>query len=267
MSGQTPCPASPQLLAPEAWTSIDFISDLHLDQAHPLTQQAFVDYLAHTPASAVMILGDLFEVWVGDDGRQLPFEAACTAAMAQAGQRLWLGLMVGNRDFLIGPEMLAACHAHALPDPLLLEAFGQRHVVTHGDAWCLSDTEYLAFRGMVRQDAWQQAFLAKPLAERLVTARGIRQQSEARKMAHEPQMWADVDAAHASEFLRQGDSLSLIHGHTHRPGSEPFGPAGATRHVLSDWDLDQAAPRAEVLRLSPAGLERLSLAQACSPRP
>ena len=267
MSGQTPCPASPQLLAPEAWTSIDFISDLHLDQAHPLTQQAFVDYLAHTPASAVMILGDLFEVWVGDDGRQLPFEAACTAAMAQAGQRLWLGLMVGNRDFLIGPEMLAACHAHALPDPLLLEAFGQRHVVTHGDAWCLSDTEYLAFRGMVRQDAWQQAFLAKPLAERLVTARGIRQQSEARKMAHEPQMWADVDAAHASEFLRQGDSLSLIHGHTHRPGSEPFGPAGATRDVLSDWDLDQAAPRAEVLRLSPAGLERLSLAQACSPRP
>jgi UDP-2,3-diacylglucosamine hydrolase len=226
---------------------------------------AWQDYMARTPADAVLILGDLFELWVGDDMRNEPFEALCTDTLRAAGQRLWLGLMVGNRDFLLGQDLLAACQGHALPDPLLLEAFGQRHVLTHGDAWCLSDTDYLAFRAMVRNPAWQSQFLKANLPQRLATARGIRAQSQARKEAPTMETWSDVDASIAAGHLHDAQSLSLIHGHTHQPGSQPFALPGAERHVLSDWDLDQVPQRAEVLRLSGHGLTRLSLAQACKP--
>lgn len=228
---------------------------------------AWQHYMAHTPADAVLILGDLFEMWVGDDMRNEPFEALCTHTLHEAGQRLWLGLMVGNRDFLVGQELLAACKGHALQDPILLEAFAQRHVLTHGDAWCLGDTQYLAFRQMVRNPAWQNQFLQAPLPQRLSTARGIRAQSQARKHAPTMETWADVDVDMAAAHLREAGSLSLIHGHTHKPATEPFGPPGATRHVLSDWDMDQAPERAEVMRLSAQGLMRLSLNKACAPLP
>lgn len=278
MNGQNPCPADSathlntpptwrcdRLRAPSDWQHIDFISDLHLDESRPLTTAAWQHYMANTTADAVLILGDLFELWVGDDMRREPFEAQCAQVLRDAGQRLWLGLMVGNRDFLLGQDLLNDCSAHALADPILLEAFGQGHVLTHGDAWCLSDIDYLAFRQMVRNPTWQGQFLQASLPQRLATARGIRAQSQARKEAPTMETWADVDPGMAAQHLREASSLSLIHGHTHRPGSEPFALPGAMRHVLSDWDLDQAPFRAEVLRLSRQGLLRLSMVQACEP--
>jgi len=147
---------------------------------------AWQRYMAHTPADAVLILGDLFEMWVGDDMRSEPFEALCTQTLRQAGQRLWLGVMVGNRDFLVGQELLAACQGHALPDPLLLDAFGQRHVLTHGDAWCLSDTDYMAFRQMVRNPTWQQQFLQASLHQRLAFERKARPEKTPRPWRWRP---------------------------------------------------------------------------------
>jgi UDP-2,3-diacylglucosamine hydrolase len=279
LSGQPTCPAevtnapSPdtppswrcaRFEAPTTWQCIDFISDLHLDAGHPRTQAALLEYLAGTPASALLILGDLFEAWVGDDMRHQAFEASCTAALAEAGQRLWLGIMAGNRDFLMGPELVQACHAHALSDPMVLTAFGSSHLLTHGDAWCLADTDYLTFRQQVRSQSWQQDFLARPLDERLHIARGLREGSEERKQHQPPVTWADVDPSHAAQWLQATGTRSLIHGHTHRPASQPFALPDAQRHVLSDWDLDGATPRAEVLRLSQQGVRRLSLVQAMS---
>jgi UDP-2,3-diacylglucosamine hydrolase len=243
--------------APTSWRQIDFISDLHLDVQHPRTTQAFKDYLASTTADAVIILGDLFEAWVGDDMRSLPFEAGMVEAMALTGQRLWLGIMVGNRDFLMGSALMAACHARLLHDPFVLSAFGKRHLLTHGDAWCLADHDYQQFRAMVRQDAWQQAFLAKPLAARLDIARQMREASEARKAKGQSETWADVDEPCAIEHLSRLRCEQLIHGHTHRPGSVGMGADGATRHVLSDWDLDSTPGRAEVFELTAEGTRRV----------
>ena len=266
MSGQPSCPPASGLAdisAPPSWRCIDFISDLHLHEGLPRTFEAFEAYLAGTPADAVFILGDLFEAWVGDDMRHQPFEARCTQALARAGQRLALFLMVGNRDFLLGQAMAQACHARLVADPALLHAFGSRHLLTHGDAWCLDDTEYLAFRRQVRSPAWQEDFLAQPLPSRLRTAQALREASEARKDTLPVDAWADVDEAHAGEHLTLADAHSLVHGHTHRPGSGAFGRPGGQRHVLSDWDLDHpAAPRAEVLRLIARGFQRLPPAQA-----
>lgn len=259
MAGKPLLPAVDHLEAPPSWRCIDFISDLHLHEGLPRTTEALAHYLRHTPADAVLMLGDIFEVWVGDDMRSQPYEAACTALFAEAGRRLYLGMMVGNRDFLLGPEMIEACLAHPLGDPTLLHAFGQRTLLLHGDELCLADTAYLRFRAQVRNPAWQQAFLAAPLPARLDQARQMREASQAHQQAMPPQDWADVDEATATEWMMAAGATTLVHGHTHHPADQRFGPAGATRHVLSDWDLDHGHPRAEVLRLSEQGFERLSL--------
>lgn len=248
------------LKAPASWQCIEFISDLHLHEGLPRTFEAFASYLSTTQADAIFILGDLFEAWVGDDMRQQPFEASCTRVLAQAGQHRYLGIMVGNRDFLLHADMMQACHAHALPDPMVLEAFGQRHLLTHGDAWCLNDAPYQAFRSKIRHPDWIAQFLSQPLDARLGVARQMRTDSKAehRGMAY----LADVDKATAQQAMQQWGCSTLIHGHTHRPGSELFTDSGGWRHVLSDWNLDDPdtqTDRAQVLRLSPEGFHRVDL--------
>ena len=216
-------------------------------------------YLRTTPADAVFILGDLFEVWIGDDTRSQSFEQACVQALRDAAGHRHLAFMAGNRDFLVGPAMCSDAMLHHLHDPTVLQAFGQCWLLTHGDALCLDDIDYQAFRRLVRSDAWQQAFLAKPLDERAHLARAIRQESQSRKDAATSSMvWADVDSTAALAWLEAAGCPQMIHGHTHRPGVTALGP-GQARHVLSDWDFDHGSARADALRLDAKGLCRVDL--------
>ena len=247
------------MLAPAAWRAIDFISDLHLAEDTPRTFEAWAHYLRHTSADAVFILGDLFEVWVGDDARLDGFEARCAAVLVDAAARRTVGFMVGNRDFLLGPAMLEACGVLALADPTVFSAFGERVLLTHGDEMCIADIAYQQFRGVVRGASWQRDFLARPLAERRATARAMRAESERRKMGSGP--WFDVDRATALAAMGDAAAPTLVHGHTHRPGNESLAP-GMSRLVLSDWDLDHEPARAEVLRWQAKGFTRVAPAMA-----
>ena len=251
------------ITAPSHWRGIDLISDLHLAADHPRTFEAFEAHLRHTSADAVFILGDLFDLWVGDDARHGAFESRCAAVLTEASSRITLAFMAGNRDFLVGSEMLDACRVTALADPTVLLAFGQRLLLTHGDAWCLADVDYQQFRKQVRGPAFQQQFRARSLAQRLVHAQAIRAQSEHHKRDNAVGDWADVDFPTAVHALRQAGAQVLVHGHTHKPGCGLLAP-GYTREVLSDWDLDDPGrpPRAEVLRCSSHGLQRLPPATA-----
>ena len=249
-----PLPAFFEIGALSHWRAVDFISDLHLCDSMPRTFDAWAGHMASTPADAVFILGDLFEVWVGDDVRSRPFERRCLEVLAQAATRVQLAFMAGNRDFLLGAAMLRDCGAMGLPDPSVLTAWGQRMLLSHGDALCIDDLPYQAFRREVRSPAWQTAFLARPLDERLQAAAQMRRASQARQR-FDGDRDADVDTGHAVQWMHAGGAAELVHGHTHRPGSNALAP-GFKRHVLSDWDLDHA-DRAEVLRLSRDGLDRL----------
>ena len=248
--------AGPVLQAPAHWAAVDFISDLHLHGGEPATFEAWQRYMGSTSADAVFILGDLFEVWVGDDAVTAPasFETRCAEVIHAASQRMTVFVMHGNRDFLMGPALMARCGATLLDDPTILE-FGentgarQRWLLTHGDALCLADTAYMQFRAQVRSEAWQTAFLGRPLPERQAIARELRAQSEARKRASTPQDYADVDTAAASDWLRAARATTMIHGHTHKPADHELS-SGLRRVVLSDWDADARPPRGEVLRLN-----------------
>lgn len=247
-----------EVRAPSSWTAIDFISDLHLSPATPRTFEAWREHVLRTPADAVFILGDLFEAWIGDDARHSGFEADCAEVLADAASRRNVAFMVGNRDFLVGAQLLQACGVMALADPTVLIAFGERVLLSHGDELCIADVDYQRFRTEVRGDAWQAAFLGQPLPQRREQARRIREESDRRKREQAPGEWFDVDAATAVRWMHEAGTPTLIHGHTHRPGTEPLAP-GFTRHVLSDWDVDdRLAPRAEVLRWRGGSLSRVA---------
>lgn len=237
-----------ELIAPPRWTCVDFISDLHLQASDALTFEVWRQYMRHTAADAVFILGDLFEVWVGDDvlSMEAGFERQCADILREAATRMDVYIMHGNRDFLMGPSLMTASGCNLLDDPCVLSFADQRWVLIHGDAQCLDDTDYMQFRATVRSPAWQTAFLTKPLTERIAIARSIRAESEARKRGDS--VYADVDFQAATDLLKDANARYLVHGHTHRPAKHALF-ADRERLVLSDWDLCAQTPRAEVLRL------------------
>ena len=255
----------PCVQAPSNWQRVDFISDLHLDERESSTFEAWVHYMDHTPADALFILGDLFEVWVGDDNTD-SFAAQCIAVLQRTAQRMPLYFMCGNRDFLVGTALLKATGMQGLQDPCVLALDEQRFLLSHGDSLCLDDVDYMAFRAQVRHPTWQQAFLAKPLSERQAFARNLRIQSETRKQTHTD--YADVDTHAARAWLQTAACETLIHGHTHRPAEHDLGDH-CQRWVLSDWHADSTPPRLEVLSWlrdkahgPTRGLDRLPLRKA-----
>ncbi len=244
------------LTAPAQWQQVDLLSDLHLGPDTPGTLARLERHLVETPAQAVLLLGDIFEVWVGDDARHEPFEASVVRLLREAARRRDLFFMPGNRDFLVGPELLAEAGMTALPDPTVLAAFGQRWLLVHGDAQCLADATYQAFRRQVRSPEWQAQVLSQPLEARQALGRQMREGSRAAQAAQ--LMATDLDAEACRALLQEAGATTVIHGHTHRPAEHDLGH-GLRRVVLSDWDLDATPPRGDVIRLSASGLHRLPL--------
>jgi UDP-2,3-diacylglucosamine hydrolase len=258
--GQTQAPtAFPVLGAGAHWGCVDLLSDLHLHPDDPDTFAVWRRHLQSTTADAVFLLGDVFEAWVGDDAIDTPgFAADCARVLREASARRPLFFLHGNRDFLVGDALARACGFTLMADPTVLALGARRWLLTHGDALCLSDTDYLAFRAQVRTPEWQLAFLSRPLPEREALARQMREASE---MHHRTAGYvSDVDTAMACEWLDSAGAPVMIHGHTHRPGQHDLG-WGRLRIVLSDWDARATPPRLQVLRLTASGeTERLDLA-------
>jgi UDP-2,3-diacylglucosamine hydrolase len=238
---------------------VEFISDLHLQAAAPATFEAWRRYMAQVRADALFILGDLFEAWVGDDAAQEAgaFEATCAAILRDTAQRLPLFFLVGNRDFLVGTALAGATGMTLLEDPAVFTFGERRWLLSHGDALCIDDHEYLAFRQQVRNPLWQQQFLAQPLATRQAIARGMRKESEQLKQSGRE--YPDVDTATALQWLEAADARVLVHGHTHRPRDHELDPTHR-RVVLSDWDAEAVPPRLEALRITREGeVQRIGL--------
>ena len=180
-------------------------------------------------------------------------------ALSEAGVPVYL--MRGNRDFLYGPRMAERCGATLLPDPCVVDLHGTPTLLMHGDLLCTDDTAYQAFRRQVRDPAWQQNFLAQPLAARQAFA------AQARAASREHQQGAsesimDVTPAAVAETMARFGVSRLIHGHTHRPAMHALlvDERPAQRIVLGDW-YDQGS----LLRVSPDGLVLETLAVPESP--
>jgi len=215
-----------------------FISDLHLDPARPdITTQAleFLDTETRG-AEALYILGDLFEAWVGDDDPEPEKRRVIDALRRLSDEGLACFFMHGNRDFLVGEGFATASGCTLLEDPTVIELYGTRVLLMHGDTLCTDDREYQAFRAMVRNPAWQQGMLARPLSERRALARQLRETSAA-NMAGKSMEIMDVNQGAVEAVMQEHGIYTLLHGHTHRPAVHHFEIDGheATRIVLGDW--------------------------------
>lgn len=235
-----------------------FISDLHLAAERPDTSASFFAFLEGEArrASALYVLGDLFEYWLGDDelgardGDPLAREvAAGFRALAAAGTRV--GIMHGNRDFLLAGQFAEASGATLIPDPTVLDAPGGRVLLMHGDTLCTDDLDYMNWRQLARSAAWQGEFLAKPLQARRETIRGLRERSR-QVIAAKPAEIMDVNAGAVRDAFRRHGVRRMIHGHTHRMARHDLDVDGTRceRWVLPDWYgrggylvLDEAGPR------------------------
>lgn len=215
------------------------ISDLHLCPTRPHINQLFERFVQDIApgAEALYILGDFFEYWAGDDDLADAFHVWVTsllAALANKGVHIYI--MHGNRDFLMGPPFMQAAHASFITDPALIDLYGTSTLLMHGDTLCTDDVEYQKFRLMVRAPQYQQAVLAKPLAERKAMIEALRKKSEEEK-AYKSEAIMDVNADAVAQALRAHHYPRLIHGHTHRPGRHAHEVDGklCERWVLPDW--------------------------------
>lgn len=215
-----------------------FISDLHLDPQRPDTTRLLLEFLATRARTAaeVYILGDLFEAWVGDDddsplGLQV---IAALRACVDAGTPI--RVMHGNRDFLLGETFARQSGCGLLTDPAVLDLYGVPTLLMHGDLLCTDDSDYAAFRRQVRSRDWQQAFLARPAAERRRLAMQMRDASRS-EMQRKPDSFMDVNSGVVIRLMTAHRVLRLIHGHTHRPAVHDITIRGqpAQRWVLGDW--------------------------------
>lgn len=238
-----------------------FLSDLHLAAARPATTAAFLAW-ARGPArdaSAVYLLGDLFDQWIGDEGvAELAVAPVCSALadLARAGVPVFV--VRGNRDFLLGERFARAAGATLLGERTVVDAGGVPTLVLHGDELCTGDARYQRYRAWNRDPARQRKFLALPWIVRRAVAAWMRRVSRRENRTKPVEIMDVAPDAVVDAFLAAGVDR-MIHGHTHRPASHVHDVEGRPRerHVLADWH-----DRATWLEVDAGGVRRRELAPA-----
>jgi UDP-2,3-diacylglucosamine hydrolase len=216
-----------------------FISDLHLSAERPDIAQCFFDFMKNEApkAEALYILGDLFEVWIGDDNTT-DFSTAVANAIASVGQVIPVYFIHGNRDFAIGKKYAKKCHMQLLPEQYVIDLYGRKTLISHGDELCTRDLAYMKFRKKARGWWWPKLMLSLPLALRKRIANKGRETSKNNQMSLSAEIM-DVTQSEVEQAMRTFDVTLFIHGHTHRPNVHEFCLANTTtkvkRIVLGDW--------------------------------
>jgi len=215
-----------------------FASDTHLSAHRPAAVAAFVEFLAGPVrrADRLYLLGDVFDLWLGDDDDRAPHPEVEAALADAVSAGVPVDLMRGNHDFLLGDAFAKRTGCRLIDEPHVIDAMDERTILLHGDTLCTRDVEYQAFRGHARDPANQRAFLARPMEERAQEAAKIRATSDSRTRL-KPEDIMDVTDDEVARVLSECGATRMIHGHTHRPGVHEIdleaGPA--TRIVLGDW--------------------------------
>ncbi|WP_395498618.1 UDP-2,3-diacylglucosamine diphosphatase [Rickettsiella endosymbiont of Litargus connexus] len=220
-----------------------FISDLHLSSDQPAITQLFLNFLQYQAkqAEALYILGDLFEIWVGDDNLSTYNQSIIAALAELTASGIATYFMPGNRDFLIGKRFIQQTGCRYLTDPTMIDLYGNPTLLTHGDSWCTLDKHYQRYRRWSRNPFWQFLFLHLPLVWRQKIANFLRNQEHSTASTDATKY--DVTLPDMLACLKHySGTQQIIHGHTHLPSIQLIKIADDTwikRFVLSDWTSKQ----------------------------
>ncbi len=238
-----------------------FISDLHLDGSRPGITTQFLEFLRADArsAQALYILGDLFEMWIGDDDPDADKRRIQLALSELTSSGVPCYVMHGNRDFLLGKQFLAATGCRLLTDPIVESLQGRRTLLLHGDLLCTDDHHYQRLRRIMRNPLLQWIMRRLPLKRRLALAAKLRAGSQAHidnTMSSTMAQIMDVNQDAVVQAFAEHRVDLMIHGHTHRPAIHTINANGqpAKRIVLGDW-----YTQGSVLRWDENGYELLSL--------
>lgn len=216
-----------------------FISDLHLSPKHPEITAAFTQFIREeaSKADALYVLGDLFDFWIGDDDPTSFAQQIKSEFRQLTEQGVKCYFTKGNRDFLLGKKFAQETGGQLLPDESVIDLYGVKAVILHGDTLCTNDTRYLAFRKKVHQPWLQRLFALLPFRIRQRVVGKI--QSDIRdEKQHKSMMIMDVTPSEVLRVMQYHNVDLMIHGHTHRPAIHTI-PTGPNTHknriVLGDW--------------------------------
>lgn len=215
-----------------------FIADLHLHPQHPATLALFMAFLKGKARELekLYILGDLFEVWLGDDDDEPAYQEVLNQLTRLSSSGTAIKVLQGNRDFLLGKVFSERTGCELLPESSVIDVYGTPTLIMHGDTLCTLDEAYQAFRRQVHNPQWQAQILAQPLMQRRAFAKHARQQSQMHTQGSSETIM-DVTPEAVVNALTAHGVTTLIHGHTHRPALHQidiFGEA-AQRWVLGEW--------------------------------
>ncbi|MEO8302595.1 MAG: UDP-2,3-diacylglucosamine diphosphatase [Betaproteobacteria bacterium] len=216
-----------------------FLSDLHLSPARPALVEAFDSFCAGPArgAAGVYVLGDLFDTWIGDDQLREPMaERVALGLRGIANGGVPVGMINGNRDFLVGERFADVAGATLLPEQIVINLAGTPTLLLHGDELCTGDVGYQKYRAFMRNARYQRRFLAFPYFLRRAIAGLLRRKSRTATAA-KPESILDVDQGAVEDAFRSANVARMIHGHTHRPAHHHLVVDGreSERWVLADW--------------------------------
>ncbi|ADV33704.1 UDP-2,3-diacylglucosamine hydrolase [Candidatus Blochmanniella vafra str. BVAF] len=199
--------------------SILFISDVHLHNNKPKIIKGFLNFLRiqATQAKALYILGDLFEIWLGDDNDNSMCINIAKGLKSLNKKKIPCYFIRGNRDFLLGEKYANACGMILLPDnPVLKLPSGKNIVILHGDTLCIYDKPYQRLRVFLRCRIIQKLFLSLPLSVRFCIY-NFMNSYVTRYNQSKSKNKLNISTKKAIDILMKNQSQIMIHGHTHQP--------------------------------------------------
>lgn len=225
-----------------------FCSDFHLHRppdSHPQARDFFLS--AHERADSLVVLGDLFESWWGDDHNELHYQEwenfFCSLKLPHY-------LLLGNRDFLIGKDFYQRSGFIPLESGTLVQIGSLTIGLLHGDEPGLQDYWYQVWRKIVRAPLAQRLFLSLPEPWRQKCAHKLREKKSRKDL--DPQELSftplSIDCLQWLCLFPRRPEI-LIHGHLHHPVVEELSN-GVVRYQLGCWD----SPNTSWISIDPSGL-------------
>ena len=238
-----------------------FISDIHISEQYPEIGEQLIDFLENQAqqSDALYILGDLFEYWLGDDDTNHEYKKIQSALKLFTGTKTPTYFMHGNRDFLIGETFANETGITILSDPSIIDLYGEKVLISHGDIFCTDDIEYQSNRKQTRDPNWQKMILGKSLKERKKLACEARKKSSMHTQQTK-ELLMDVNQSEINKTFKKYSLNQIIHGHTHKPAIHNSMINGELykRIVLGDWyeqgsvlKWDQSGPELVTLNRAP----------------
>ncbi|MFT6984991.1 MAG: UDP-2,3-diacylglucosamine hydrolase [Psychromonas sp.] len=216
-----------------------FIADLHLSEQHPKISEAFFSFLQNDAkdVDALYILGDLFEVWIGDDEHTPLMDEVAKRLTAYAKvNQAKIYYLHGNRDFMIGKNYAQQASMQLLREHCEIDLYGENVLVMHGDTLCLADKNYQKMRSVIHNPLLQFIFNLMPLSVRKKIGWKIRSASQSKKVYKDKNIMA-VTQSEVLRLMEKHQTATLIHGHTHQVAEHQFELSGkpARRFDVGDW--------------------------------